>query len=66
MARKLIERKIGERFNYNGVTLEVVEQSEDTCDGCYFYRKTDCPDACLCSCLFRSDFNSVIFKEVTK
>lgn len=64
MARKLIEQKIGERFDYNGVTLEVVEQVVDDCEGCYLWLKQDCHY--LCSYLTRSDCKSVIFKEVKK
>ncbi|MGN0489945.1 nucleotide modification associated domain-containing protein [Ruminococcus sp.] len=39
--------KIGERFEYDGVMLEVVEWSEnDGCDGCYFCNDYSCPDWC--------------------
>lgn len=60
-----MERKIGERFDYNGVTLEVVNQIG--CEGCYFYTLVMC-DKSLGKCydMDRSDKQSVIFKEVTK
>ena len=32
-----MERKIGEIFEYFGTTLEVVENEECDCEGCYFY-----------------------------
>lgn len=56
-----MERKIGERFEHGGVTLEVVK--EDTCDGCYFRLTADCSNQ-ICFHLSRNDANSVIFKEV--
>lgn len=57
-------RPIGEVFEYDGVTLEVVENG--LCRGCYFDK-----DGCIesstitgaCSCIDRSDKKSVIFKE---
>lgn len=42
---ELIERKIGERFEYNGTTLEVeVEEDDekDVCIGCYFSDMKTC------------------------
>ena len=32
-----MERKIGERFDFGGVTLEVVDWKEH-CKGCYFFK----------------------------
>lgn len=59
-------RKIGERFDYNGVTLEVVEEKKPTCKECYFYKNKIASDPCL-SCVSRTDnWNEVIFKEVKK
>lgn len=59
-----MERKIGERFNCDGVTLEVVEQRG--CEGCYFTH----PNCALfwetrhaCGG-FRTDDKSVVFKRV--
>ena len=37
-----MERKIGEQFDYNGVTLEVVDW-EEHCKGCYFFK-----GCCIC------------------
>ena len=31
-----MERKIGDIFEYFGTTLEVVENEECDCEGCYF------------------------------
>ena len=39
-AEAVKERKIGEIFNYDGKTLEVVETKSDTCYNCYFKEKT--------------------------
>lgn len=65
MNQKIIECKIGERFEYDGVTLEVVEEKK-TCKKCYFYNNKIFSDPCF-SCLSRIDnWNEVIFKEVTK
>ena len=63
-----MERKIGERFDYNGVTLEVVKESFG-CLGCYFIH-----NMCVlyinnighCPSEYRSDNQSVIFREVKK
>lgn len=59
-----MERKIGEQFEYNGVTLEVV--AKDNCDECYFkYLDTGCLDN-KCSGSVRSDEEYVIFKQIDK
>ena len=65
-----MEREIGDIFEYFGTTLEVVENEECDCEGCYFYyngcfeRQTAitgvCPDWA------RSDKTSVSFKEILK
>jgi hypothetical protein len=61
------EYKIGEKFKYAGVELEVCrEQPEGDCVGCYFefmgYR--DCRGEIWCSGNIRVDKQWVIFKEV--
>lgn len=65
-----MERKIGERFEYNGTTLEVElekEDEKDVCIGCYFrgwccsYSKEVTG---FCSRRTRKDCKDVIFKEV--
>lgn len=64
-----MERKIGERFKYNGVTLECIEHSEGTCNGCYFWSNnfwmmnSFCKNIGCCPSA-RSDSKFVIFKEV--
>ena len=67
-----MERKIGERFEYNGTTLEVVK-SEDIdwyCTDCYFRPFISCTrvTAITGNCLsrLRKDRTNVIFKEVEK
>lgn len=65
-----MERKIGEQFEYDGITLEVVKQ--ESCEGCYFFNifklrycnNSEIKGHCLMS--LRSDKKMVIFKEVTK
>ncbi len=61
-----MERKIGERFDFKGETLEVVEQSG--CEGCYFFtmrctRLLRIRGTCN---IYRLDRKSVIFKKVDK
>ena len=63
------ERKIGEIFNYDGKTLEVVETKSDTCYNCYFKEKTGrCSriksKTGVCDIIKRSDRRPVIFVEV--
>ena len=38
-----MERKIGERFIYDGVTLEVAMLKNGLCKGCYFFK-----GCCIC------------------
>ena len=60
-----MERKIGERIDFEGETLEVVEQRG--CEGCYFNLTDDCfkDDDILGSCCsLRTDRKYVIFKRV--
>ena len=68
-----MERPIGDKFEYKGVTLEVIENKSICCPGCYFYDK-------LIPCYFqrikniigfcqsykRIDHKDIIFKEVEK
>ena len=67
-----MERKIGERFDYEGVTLKVVKAKDGSCYGCYFY-----VNEITCSCSVkdaigpcaeykRSDMQSVIFKTIKR
>lgn len=67
MARKLIERKIGERFDYNGLTVEVVETEYHICDKCAFFEKIfDFCHNIKCANYERSDHKNIYFKEVKK
>lgn len=65
-----MERKIGEQFDYNGVTLEVAEDTNGNyCGDCYFLN--NCVFKLInktgnCSAKIRSDNRSVHFKEVKK
>ena len=64
-----MEREIGERFNYNGTTLEVVKQDiYRGCYGCYFFNYHTCYGLPTGKCCYisRSDKKSVIFKEALK
>ena len=63
------ERKIGEIFNYDGKTLEVVETKSDTCYNCYFKEKTGrCSriksKTGACDMIKRTDRRPVIFVKV--
>lgn len=59
-----MERKIGEIFKYNDVTLEVVNANPG-CEGCYFKQRL-CGESIYITgpCNSRKDKTSVIFKEV--
>ena len=61
-----MERKIGERFYYYGVTLEVVNHLD--CEGCYFFTLVNCDNSFCgeCHSFNRTDKKLVIFKEVKK
>lgn len=66
-----MERKIGEKFEYEGKTLEVVETKSDTCYHCYFKKDNGrCsrikPKTGECDMYERSDKRPVIFVEVKK
>ena len=62
-----MERRIGEKFEHEGVKLQCVEN--ESCDGCFFYNNGSClfedhreyNYACLC--MGRKDGKSVIFKK---
>ena len=65
------ERKIGEKFDYYGKTLEVVETKSDTCYQCCFKEETGrCSriksKTGVCDMIKRSDRRPVIFMEVKK
>ena len=58
-----MERKVGEVFQYEGKTYQVVESIR--CDGCAFNNGTTCLDEPLKSkrgkCIYRKDQQHVIF-----
>ena len=64
-----MERKIGEQFDYEGVTLEVVDWKEH-CKGCYFFKgflhceEHDMDVTGDCWPINRSDVKSVKFQKV--
>ena len=33
-----MERQLGEKFDYQGVTLKVIKDKGSGCEGCYFLR----------------------------
>lgn len=66
----IMERAIGEVFDFDGIKLRVIEEPFDTCDGCYFNGKV-CQEASIlkiignCGCIIlRKDKINIIFKEV--
>ena len=63
-----MERPIGEKFDYEGVTLEVVNHQD--CLGCYFYEHyIRCNNTTIreaigaCEDFKRNDLKNIIFKE---
>lgn len=58
------DKKIGERFEYEGVTLEVVNVPDFPCGKCFFYQK-EC-DNIYCLPHQRKDEESVSFRVVEK
>lgn len=58
------EKKIGERFEYEGVILEVVNVLDFPCGKCFFYQK-EC-DNIYCLPHQRKDEESVSFRVVEK
>ena len=64
-----MERPVGEQFDYNGVTLEVLEHQD--CLGCYFHKNyIRCNNVTIretigaCEDFKRNDLKNIIFKEV--
>lgn len=58
------DKKIGERFEYEGVTLEVVNELDFSCEKCFFYQGK-C-DNIYCLPYQRKDEESVSFRVVEK
>ena len=62
-----MERTIGEKFDYNGVTLKVVKRHQ-CCIGCYFDEEfiSCCNEDIIGSCQSskRTDKKNIIFKKV--
>lgn len=58
------DKKIGERFEYEGVILEVVNVLDIPCEKCFFYQK-ECNNICCLPCM-RKDEESVSFRVVEK
>lgn len=61
----MITRPVGEKFEVDGVQLEVVITSKYNCDGCYYDERIICgaPDSCGFCNKKRTDGKNVIFKE---
>lgn len=64
-----MDKKIGEVFEHNGVTLITIEdKNNDGCKECYFFNGNICTaesnQYILCSAPCRDDNKNVIFKEV--
>ena len=62
-----MEKKIGEIFEHNGVTLITIEDKNNSCKGCFFSGGTRCAagdSEIFCSASCRDDNKNVIFKEV--
>ena len=64
-----MERQLGEKFDYNGVTLKVVKDKGSGCEGCYFCENSSPCDSFRavigpCGLYTRSDGQGVIFKKL--
>ena len=65
-----MERQLGEKFDYHGVTLKVLKDKGRGCDGCYFdANQSSCSDSVRdaigpCGEYTRSDGLAVIFKKL--
>ena len=64
---KIIERKIGDIFDYEGKKLRVEKSDVCSCDGCFFIGQ--CMSFCKeitgqCEAVDREDSNNVIFVEI--
>ena len=64
---KIIERKIGDIFDYKGKKLRVEKSDVCSCDGCFFIGQ--CMSFCKeitgqCEAVDREDSNNVIFVEI--
>ena len=66
-----MERKIGERFTFNGVMLEVEEVKTSLCTGCYLHKERilnsysrSSNDVGVCFASHRTDGKYVIFRKV--
>ena len=60
-----MERKVGEVFDYNGVTLIIIENN--SCEGCFFNDGNICTretELIFCSAGYRNDNKNVIFKKM--
>ena len=67
-------KEIGDIFEYQGVTLQVIESCgvsckdctaiQHCCNDCYFYEIFGPCDTILCSRIERKDHKDVIFKKV--
>lgn len=65
-----MEHKLGEKFDYDGITLKVVKDKGSGCEGCYFrVNESSCSYSVRdvvgpCGECKRSDGNGVIFKRM--
>ena len=61
---KIMERKVGEIFEYEGIKLEVVETEDFSCHDCYFLTlRCECSQQ-LCMFYNRKDRKNVVFQLV--
>lgn len=63
----VMEKEIGDIFNYNGIKLQIVESNE-YCNNCYFnYNYSDCikpKNLDNCQARNRKDNKNIYFKEI--
>ena len=65
-----MERKIGTKFKFEGISLTVAESESDYCNGCFFYESNiTCVDKSViafigdCAISQRNDHKCVVFIE---
>lgn len=59
-----MEREIGNVFEFEGTTLQVVETECMNCEGCYFNYRKKCDINCLPS--ERTDKKNVVFVKISE
>lgn len=59
-----MERKVNERFEFEGTMLQAIETEDMTCEKCYFNYRKKCDINCLPS--ERTDKKNVVFVKISE